>query len=235
MKRKILYFVTGLAIFGLATLQSCNNEDTVTPTEFYAFTTPVVVAPADGETIKITGTTQNLTWESSTKDGSAISADVYFGTSEDPELYAAGVNGLAINVPVELGLTYYWHVVMRDINNITTEGPTWSFTVFEPIGIFVGDYIADEPAEDYSYDISFTKGSATELLTDNYWNSGWNATFNMNFTANTYSMPSTTWTSGYSGIESGTIDPATGTMVGDYTIYRNGVAIETGVHTYTKK
>jgi uncharacterized protein affecting Mg2+/Co2+ transport len=123
---------------------------------------------------------------------------------------------------------------MKDVNNMPTPSETWSFTIFEPIGIFVGDFNCLEPAEDYDYDVTFVKATATTLTTDNYWNSGWDATFTLNFTANTYSMPLTVWGS-YSAIESGTINPATGKMVGNYTIYHPaGVSIETGVHTYNK-
>ena len=222
-----------LVITSLITMQSCKKEEAVPFKVFYAFTEPAVVAPADAATVHITGTTVTLTWESSSQDGIAPLADVYFGTASGPGLYQADVAALSLSVPVELGLTYYWHVTMKDIHGVTTPGPEWSFTVFEPIGIFIGDFTADEPAEAYTYPISFTKSSPTTLLTDNYWNSGWAATFTLDFTANTYSMPLTVWGT-YSGIEAGTIDPATGTMTGDYTIYHNGVAIETGVHTYTK-
>lgn len=217
--------------------QSCTKEEEPTPQIFNSFTEPTVTAPLDAATIKISGTTVDLKWASTDADGDAVLCDVYFGTEAAPKLYKAGHNALSLTVPVELGKTYYWKVTMKDANGVMTYGPVWSFTVFEPIGIFVGDYNADEPAEDYSYDISFTKADATTLATDNYWNSGWKATFTLDFTNNTYTlvMPSATWSGVYSGTESGTIDPKTGTMVGNYTIFKNGVSVEEGVHTYTKK
>ncbi|MEI6050314.1 MAG: hypothetical protein WCS03_15535 [Bacteroidota bacterium] len=233
MKRKILFIVMMLAFTGLFTMQSCNKDEVVTLKEFHAFTDPVAVAPANEATVTISGTTVDLTWESTNADNNAPLADVYFGTSETPPLYKAGHNSLTLNVPVELGLTYYWHVTMKDAHGLITKGPTWSFTVFEPIGIFVGDFNCDEPAEDYSYDVSFEKTSPVTLETANYWNSGWAATFTLDFAANTYSMPLTVW-GNYSSIESGTIDPETGTMVGDYIIYYKEASIEEGVHTYTK-
>jgi hypothetical protein len=235
MKRKIIFFVTLLIISGLVAMQSCKKEAPVGFGVHHIFTEPAAVAPANDSTITISGTTVDLTWASTNSDGDAPLADVYFGTSSTPPLYASGVKALTLTVPVELGLTYYWHVTMIDANGQRTDGPTWNFTVFEPIAIFVGNFTADEPAEAYTYPISFAKSSPTTLLTDNYWNSGWAATFTLDFTAKTYSMPLTTWAGGYSGIESGTIDPKTGTMKGNYTIYHPaGVAIETGVHTYTK-
>ena len=223
-----------LILLGLVTMQSCKKESPVPYKIFHSFSTPTAAAPTDGETVHITGTTVDLTWETTNPDNTPSSSAVYFGTSATPPLLTASTAALTQTVTVELGKTYYWGVVVTDVHGVTTDSPTFSFTVFEPIGIFVGDFTADEPAEAYTYPISFTKSSPTTLLTDNYWNSAWAATFTLDFTANTYSMPLTVWGT-YSGIESGTIDPATGTMTGNYTIYHPaGVSIETGVHTYTK-
>jgi hypothetical protein len=140
---------------------------------------------------------------------------------------------LTLTVPVTLGLTYHWYVLMTDAQGIVTTGPNCSFTVFEPIGIFVGNFNCDEPAEAYSYGVSFTKTSDNTLKTTNYWNSAWTGIFTLNFTTNTYSMPLTVWGS-YSGQESGTINPSTGKMIGTYTIWHGTAVEETGVHTYTK-
>jgi len=232
MKKNFILYAILPVILGVFAMQSCTKDDT-TFSVHHAFTEASVAAPVDGSLIKPTGTTVDLKWASTNADGDAVVADVYFGTSAVPPLYKAANNALTLNVPVEKGQTYYWHVTMKDKNGVVTYGPTWSFTIFEPIGIFVGDFTCDEPAEDYSYDISFAKSSDNTLLTGNYWNSGWAGTFTLDFTKNTYSMPLTTW-GNYSAIESGTIDPATGKMVGNYTVYYKGGSIEVGVHTYTK-
>jgi len=235
MKRKIIFFVMLIAFAGLATLQSCYKDGTILATH-YSFTDPAVVAPLNGATVHITGTTVDLKWTSTNESGDPVKADVYFGNSDDPDLYKANNTALTLTVPVVLGQTYHWYVVMKDKNGIPTTSATWSFTVFEPIGIFVGSFKCDEPAESYNYTVTFAKTSDNTLKTVNYWNSGWVGIFTLNFTANTYSMPLSTWAGGeYTGSESGTIDPATGTMVGNYTIWDFGVSIETGVHTYTKK
>ena len=232
MKKKILFFIILLGLGGLFALQSCYKDGTFVTHD--AFTTPTVTAPLDGATVHITGTTVDLKWASTNPDGDAVKADIYFGTSDKPPLVKANNSTLTYTVPVVLGETYFWYVVMKDANGVIVTSPTWSFTVFEPIGIFVGAFTADEPAEAYSYDVNFTKTSATTLSIDNYWNSGWVGIFTLNFTANTYTMPLTVWGT-YSGQESGTIDPATGTMVGNYTIWHNAAFEETGVQTYTKQ
>ncbi|MCK9413485.1 MAG: hypothetical protein M0Q53_14390 [Prolixibacteraceae bacterium] len=234
MKKINLIFTILPVLFSLFALQSCTKEDGKI-TVFHSFTAPTVAAPLDEATVKITGTTIDLKWVTTDKDGDAPKADIYFGTSNQPGLYKAANSGLSITVPVELGKTYYWKVTMKDANGVMTYGPIWSFTIFEPVGIFVGTFNADEPAEDYSYDVSFVKRDATTIVTDNYWNSGWTGVFALNFTTNTYSMPLTNFSASWSGIESGTIDPNTGKMVGNYTIRYKGNVYETGVHTYTKK
>lgn len=232
-------------LFGLLVLQSCTKEEG-TYKVFHAFTQPTTVAPLDAAVLKITATNVDLKWASTSADNGPIKCDVYFGTDPKPALYKAGVSALTLNVPVAKGQTYYWKVVMIDQNGVTTTGQTWSFTIFEPIGIFVGTYNVDEPAEAWTYDVSFVKltdntlqiGNGTAGKYDGWWAS-WTAVFTLDFTKNTYSMPKRTFSGGYAGEESGTIDPATGKMVGNYKVYQTkaGVesVIETGVHTYTKK
>ena len=234
MKRKNLIAAMLPVLFGLLALQSCTKKEDATFTMYNAFSTPTVTAPLDAATIKITGTTVALTWVATDKDGDTPLGDVYFGTDSKPGLYKAGATGNTLTVPVTLGKTYYWKVVMVDANKVTTTSSTWSFTVFEPIGIFVGTYLVDEPEEGWTYDVHTTKGSDTTLKMDLYWAS-WPATFTLDFTKNTYSMPMTDFGGGYTAIESGTITPATGKMVGNYTIYSKGKAIEAGLHTYTRK
>lgn len=235
MKRKIIFFAILTALAGLMVLQSCKKDKTVAFTEHNTFTVAEAAGPADGSTINIPDTlgTATLTWASTNKSGDAIKGDVYFGTSSNPALYHADNTALTLDVPIERSFTYYWYVVMRDAFNITVASPVFSFTVYDPINVFVGDYNADEPAEAYSYGVSFAMKFHNAIVTENYWNSGWEAIFKINFTANTYVMPHTVWGT-YSGDESGTIDQTTGEMVGTYTIYHNGVSIETGTHTYTK-
>jgi hypothetical protein len=234
MKRKIIFFVTVLILSGLVAMQSCKKAAPAGFGIHHTFTAPVPVAPGNDSTITLSGSTVDLTWASTNVDGDPVLADVYFGTSSTPPLYKSNNTSLKLTVNVEQGLTYYWSVTMIDAFNEKVYSPVWSFTVFEPIGIFVGAFNADEPAESYSYDVNFSKVNATTLSCDNYWNSAWVVPFTLDFTANTYSFPLTTFATGWTGIESGTIDPATGTMVGTYTIWHNAAIYEEGTHTYTK-
>jgi hypothetical protein len=245
MKRKNFIAAMLPVLFGLFALQSC-TKDEGTFTVYNAFSTPTVSAPLDAATVKITGTTVDLKWVSTSKDGVTPTGDVYFGTDPKPGLYKAAVTGNTLTVPVAVGSTYYWKVTMKDPNGVMTYGPTWSFTIYDPTNAFVGTYNVDEPAEGWSYIITTFNGlnnnltvgtgkaSVTPGAGDGWWAS-WIATFKMDFVANTYTMAKTNFGGGYEGQESGTITPATGKMVGNYTVWQNGKVIETGQHTYTKK
>ena len=245
MKRKIFIAAMLPVLFGLFALQSC-TKDAGSFTIYNAFTAPAVTAPLNGAVVKVTGTTVTLTWTSTNKDGVSPTADVYFGLDAKPALYQANVKALTLTVPVAVGKTYYWKVVMKDANGVTTTGSVWSFSIYDPTNAFVGTYNVDEPAEGWSYIITTFNGgnntltvgtgksSVTPGAGDGWWAS-WVATFNMNYTANTYDMPRTNFGGGYEGQESGTINPATGQMIGNYTVWSGGKVAETGKHTYTKK
>lgn len=132
MKRKLIFFITLLAIVGLATIQSCKKETAVKPVLKAAFTEPVILSPTDGSFVDVTGTTVELKWESTNADGVAPKWDVYFGEDAAPALFMSGQTTTSITVPVEVGKTYYWNVSIEDANGVTTSSPTWSFEVVDP-------------------------------------------------------------------------------------------------------
>jgi len=127
-----MFFVMMLALTGLFTMQSCNKESS-TPFKVYnSFTDPVLVSPSNGNYVNVEGTTINLAWESTDADGDPQKWDVYFGTSDDPELYMSGVTQTSITVDVEPGTEYFWRVEITDTHKVITRGPTWSFIVVDP-------------------------------------------------------------------------------------------------------
>jgi hypothetical protein len=134
MKRKVLYIIMSLGILSLIVLPGCTKYGSNPPIEHFAFSTPEAVAPANESVIYVTGTTVDLTWTSTNESGDPVKADIYFGTGDTPPLVQANHNALTYTVTVEPGMTYFWRVVMRDANGITTDGPVWSFT---PLCVFV--------------------------------------------------------------------------------------------------
>ena len=196
-------------------------------------TAPVLTTPAaDSVGFPVNGA---LEWSSSDAEGDAITYDLYLGTTNTPGLVAADLADPTFSPSMVAETEYYWKVVAKDAHGATATSAVQKFTTgAEPIMTFTGAYLADEPAEAYSYDVNFTKATSTSIEIDNYWNSAWVGVFEIDLVNLTYKMAYTEW-GAYAGIESGIIDPATGTMTGTYTIFHNGATAEQGVHTYTKK
>ena len=248
MKRKYIILLMLPVVLVMFALQSCNKKDNGYYVVYHAFTQATLVAPLDAsvDTLALGATTVDLSWASTNKDGDPVLDNVYFGTTPTPPLYKAGNTALKLTVPILPGLTYYWSVTMIDSHGVYTYGPVWSFTIYDPIAKFTGVYTVDEPAEGWTYVIDLTKLTETTIqlgqgtgpvAASNMagWWASWVATFTLDLTANTYSMPRTTFTSGYEGQESGTINQTTGTLTGTYTVWLNGVINEQGTHTYTKQ
>lgn len=217
-----------------------NNVKSTSPTwSFQVNSNPAastIVSPA----LSAVGVSCNptLEWAATDPESDDLTYDVYIGTTSTPgDAYTAlTASKLDIATSLSENTQYYWKVVAKDPYGGTSTSPVWSFTTgLLPVNTYVGTFLTDEPAEAYTYDVAFTKASTTTIKTTNYWNSKWTAVFTLDFTKLTYTMPNTTWTSGYTGVESGVIDPKTGKMTGTYTIWKNGVVEEQGVHTYTKK
>lgn len=178
----------------------------------------------------------NIQWAASDPEGDALTYDLYLGTAASPAAYSSGLADTSLLITATLlpNTVYYWKVVAHDPYGGVSTSPIWNFTTGAlPVAKFVGNYNADEPAEAYSYPVSFAQLTATTIKTTNYWNSAWPATFTLDFTKLTYTMSSYTFSAGWTGEESGIIMPATGKMVGSYTLWLNGVVQEQGVHTYT--
>ncbi len=177
-----------------------------------------------------------IRWSATDPEGDDLTYDLYLGTAATPPPYSAGLTdtSLAITATLLPNTAYNWKVVAHDPYGGVSTSPVWKFTTGAlPVAKFVGNYNADEPAETYSYGVSFTSPTSTTIKTTNYWNSGWIATFTLDFSKLTYTMSSYTFSTGWTGVESGIIFPATGKMVGSYTLWLNGVVQEQGVHTYT--
>jgi len=176
-----------------------------------------------------------LTWTASDPEGDALTYDVYLGTTATPGVVAGGLTDATYSPTLVANTKYYWKVVAKDSHGYSTSSVVRSFTTgAEAIMTYTGNYTVDEPAEGWTYPVALSKGSATTVKIDQYWAS-WPAIFTINISALTYSMALTDFGGGYSGIESGYIVPKNGQLVGSYTIFQNGKAIEQGIHTYTKK
>lgn len=128
MKRKILYFVIGLTILGIFTLQSCKKDEPVKQTLWLA-AMPEAPVPAADAIIPFTGSGQQIILQWTGEATNAVKWDVYFGDSEEPDQVATGITANTYTAHVTTGGTYYWQVETTDANDITTRSPVWSFEV----------------------------------------------------------------------------------------------------------
>ncbi|MFC1725382.1 hypothetical protein ACFL4T_07120 [candidate division KSB1 bacterium] len=70
-----------------------------------------------------------LDWTGGDPDGDTVTYDIYFGTANPPPLLKPGnsTNTYTLD-PLNLGTTYYWKIVSKDVHGTSTAGPVWSFT-----------------------------------------------------------------------------------------------------------
>jgi hypothetical protein len=128
MKNKIIIIVVLLSISGMLTMPGCKKESSTPPVVYYAWTQPVIVSPASGSFVDVTGTTIDLVWQSTNADGDAQNWDVYLGTSKlTPALVQSGLTAQKYTATVDLGVKYYWKVVGIDKNGKQTATPIQNF------------------------------------------------------------------------------------------------------------
>ena len=131
MKKRNISLVILLLISVIFTFQSCQEEEGTLVT-FGAFTQPVLVAPANDAFLSPAGTTVDLKWSSTDAEGDPEKWDIYFGTSDNPDLVKTGHNSQTYTVTVTKGNEYFWRVVGTDANGIPTRSATWSFKIIDP-------------------------------------------------------------------------------------------------------
>jgi hypothetical protein len=95
--------------------------------------------------------------------GDTVTYDVYFGTSSSPSKMVSNQSGNSYDPgTMNFNTTYYWKIIAWDEENLSSEGPEWSFTVegpntppYEPGDPDPED---DETDVDVEYDISWSGG-----------------------------------------------------------------------------
>ncbi|HSD63950.1 MAG TPA: hypothetical protein VLB50_09120, partial [Ignavibacteriaceae bacterium] len=110
-------------------------------------------------------------------NGDSLTYDVYFGTSNNPQLVASNQSTASFN-PGQLNnsTTYYWKIVAKDNQGASTTGPVWSFATIDqnpssPRGelkIFLeGPYYGNTMVTDLD---SFALVPLTQPYNENPWN-----------------------------------------------------------------
>ena len=89
--------------------------------------TPEYISPALGETMSSGNV--NLSWNSTDDDGDSLVYDLYFGTSEEPEIFRENLQSNTFDLSSLSSNTYYWKIIVKDNNDGQTLGQTWFFKV----------------------------------------------------------------------------------------------------------
>ena len=89
---------------------------------------PSLIAPQMGT--EVNSTTIVLEWQATDIDNDPLLYDIYFGNSQNPELYQSGFTQNSIEVSVSPNQAYYWKVNVHD-GNATSYGGIWAFTTSE--------------------------------------------------------------------------------------------------------
>ncbi len=107
---------------------SCSKDDN-SPTEPTNSipTNPFNPAPPDSASDQSIDV--NLNWSCSDPDGDDLTYDIYFGSSDNPQIVSEGQADTLYN-PDELDYsqTYYWKIVAKDDHDNSIEGQIWWFT-----------------------------------------------------------------------------------------------------------
>ena len=70
-----------------------------------------------------------LQWEDMSEPGETLTYDIYLGTTSTPPLVLADSAQNSYQAgTLQPGQTYYWQIVSRDEDNLTTAGPIWTFS-----------------------------------------------------------------------------------------------------------
>ena len=83
--------------------------------------------PANGSLNQYTNLT--LSWNCTDPEGDPLTYDVYFGTTNNPTLISGNQLNASYN-PGQLNTntTYFWKIVAKDNQGVSTAGPVWNFS-----------------------------------------------------------------------------------------------------------
>ncbi|RLD83513.1 MAG: hypothetical protein DRJ10_03345 [Bacteroidetes bacterium] len=89
-----------------------------------------IVSPAMSETVTTTANTITLEWIGSDVDNDITGYDVYFGTTDSPEIIENDMQGSTLNgVPVSSNTVYYWKVITKDAFGNKSDSGIYQFKV----------------------------------------------------------------------------------------------------------
>lgn len=70
-----------------------------------------------------------LEWTSLDEDGDVLAFDVYFGTTNPPQLVQENLDETSFEADLKEATTYYWQIIAKDTRGAKAIGPIWKFNV----------------------------------------------------------------------------------------------------------
>jgi hypothetical protein len=89
-----------------------------------------IKSPTLGQIVTTTNGTVNLTWGGSSVTNNIVAYKVYFGPSNNPDLFKNNITDSFINgISVSASTTYYWHIITIDANGNSSDSGLFNFFV----------------------------------------------------------------------------------------------------------
>ncbi|WP_297707148.1 hypothetical protein [uncultured Eudoraea sp.] len=89
-----------------------------------------IIYPLMAQIISTTESQIYLKWKGTDVDDDIIGYDVYFGTTEQPDIFVSGHDsGILNDVPVATNTIYYWKVVTKDSEGNSSDSGLFQFKI----------------------------------------------------------------------------------------------------------
>lgn len=97
---------------------------------FYAPFPAEIVSPKMAESITTAANVITLDWTGSDVDGDIVAYDVYFGTTNQPDIIESDVIESILNdVPISSNTVYYWEIVTKDAKGNSSNSGIYQFRI----------------------------------------------------------------------------------------------------------
>lgn len=88
----------------------------------------VIITPKMAQSLSATASV-SLQWNSNDVDDDIVGYDVYFGTTEFPDLFASDISATEFNASVVSGTIYFWKIITKDSLGNTSDSGVFQFRV----------------------------------------------------------------------------------------------------------
>jgi hypothetical protein len=168
----------------MAVFYSCKKDE-----ELSSYSVPDSVTPKDNGSAEYANST-DLKW--SAKNEAGTKYNVYFGETQNPELYKSSLAAQTVNVPVIPGRTYFWKIGTLDHSGNEMLSPLYTFKVKVLLNLdkFTGSFDCNEPKYSH-YDVTISKISKDTLQIDNFWDLKWPLKYAFDELGNVKILPTT--------------------------------------------